>query len=111
MRKPGCGKKTNATRPTPALSDRHDGRQCDPLLQYPAGAICSGKFGGSPRLACKLISFRPDFGSLTLQLREFLYHNLYFHPDIAVLNTGPLEKMQFLFEIFLNDPDQLGKKA
>ena len=27
------------------------------------------------------------------------------------MNTESLEKMQFLFEIFLNDPDQLGKKA
>lgn len=62
-------------------------------------------------LPCKLIAFSPDFEPLTLQLREFLYHNLYFHPDIAVLNSESLEKMQFLFDVFMNDPRLLGKKA
>ncbi len=76
------------------------------LEQYAPGSSAEVR-----ALPCKLISFSPDFEPLTLQLREFLYHNLYFHPDIAVLNTESLEKMQFLFEIFLNDPDQLGKKA
>ena len=62
-------------------------------------------------LPCKLIAFSPDFEPLTLQLREFLYHNLYFHPDIAILNEESLEKMQFLFEVFRNDPELLGRKA
>ncbi len=63
------------------------------------------------QLPCKMISFSPDFEPLTLQLREFLYHNLYFHPELSVLNDESLQKMQFLFDVFMNDPKQLGKKA
>ncbi len=59
----------------------------------------------------KLISFSPDFEPLTLELRNFLYHNLYFHPEINKLNEGSLEKMTLLFDTYRTNPELLGKKA
>jgi len=37
-------------------------------------------------LDVKLISFSPEFEPQTKELRDFLYHNLYFHPELKKLN-------------------------
>ena len=46
-----------------------------------------------------------------MELRNFLYHNLYFHPEINKLNEGSLEKMTLLFDTYRTNPELLGKKA
>lgn len=59
----------------------------------------------------KLIAFSPEFEKLTLELREFLYHNLYFHPELNKLNGSSLEKMTLLFNTFIQHPEYLGNTA
>ena len=59
----------------------------------------------------KLIAFSPDFEKLTLELRDFLYHNLYFHPELNKLNGSSLEKMTLLFNTFIQHPEYLGNTA
>ncbi len=59
----------------------------------------------------KLIAFSPDFEPLTLELRDFLYHNLYFHPELAKLNEMSLTKMTRLYEAYTANPEEMGRKA
>ena len=59
----------------------------------------------------KLIAFSPDFEKLTLELRDFLYHNLYFHPELNKLNGSSLEKMTLIFNTCVQHPEYLGNTA
>ena len=59
----------------------------------------------------KLIAFSPEFETLTLELREFLFHNLYYHPELNKLNGASLEKMTLLFNTFIQHPEYLGNTA
>ena len=59
----------------------------------------------------KLISFSPEFEKMTLQLREFLYKNLYFHKELQEVNDAACDKIKTLFEKYVNAPDLMGHSA
>lgn len=48
-------------------------------------------------LDVKLISFSPEFEPQTKELRDFLYHNLYFHPELKKLNELSFNRMDNMF--------------
>lgn len=59
----------------------------------------------------KLISFSPEFEKMTLQLREFLYKNLYFHRELQEVNDAACDKIKTLFEKYVTDPGLMGHSA
>lgn len=59
----------------------------------------------------KLISFSPEYEKETLELRDFLYKNLYFHPKLERLNGMSLSRMSALFEAYTRNPEEMGKSA
>ncbi|MCK5845430.1 MAG: hypothetical protein KAG97_12025, partial [Victivallales bacterium] len=65
--------------------------------------------------ACALgehvISFDSEFQEMTNDLRAFLFENLYFHPDIANVNDGAVDKMRTLFSVYLEHPEWMGRTA
>jgi dGTPase len=69
----------------------------------------------SPEEACArpghLISFSPEFTCLTLELRDFLYHNLYFHPKLEALNELSYTRMNRMFTHYAKHPEEMGETA
>ena len=59
----------------------------------------------------KLISFSPEYEKETLELRDFLYKNLYFHPKLERLNGMSLSRMSALFEAYTRNPEEMGSSA
>ena len=59
----------------------------------------------------RIISFDDSFNTMTLQLREFLYKNVYHHPDVSAVNESAVEKMRKLFKAFVKNPELMGKTA
>ena len=59
----------------------------------------------------KLISFSPEYEKETLELRDFLYKNLYFHPNLEKLNGMSLSRMSALFEAYTRNPEEMGSSA
>ncbi len=62
-------------------------------------------------LDVKLISFSPEFEPQTKELRDFLYHNLYFHPELKKLNELSFNRMDNMFRIYLAHPELMGETA
>ena len=61
--------------------------------------------------ADKVVSFEPIFEKMTLKLRDFLYHNVYFHPDVTNVNDSAVEKMKKLFTTYVKNPALMGRFA
>jgi dGTPase len=57
----------------------------------------------------RVISFDSEFQRMTDDLRAFLFNNLYYHPDIASVNDGAVEKMRTLFSAYLEHPEWMGR--
>lgn len=74
--------------------------------------IDSAKLGSSldaQNLTRRIISFDKDFTKLTLDLRTFLFANVYHHPDVATANNKAVERMRQLFLLYLKNPDLMTK--
>lgn len=69
----------------------------------------------SPEEACALhghlIAFSPEFTEMTNELREFLYHNLYFHPELEALNELSFSRMNRIFAWYTAHPEEMGETA
>ncbi|OQA80884.1 MAG: Deoxyguanosinetriphosphate triphosphohydrolase [Lentisphaerae bacterium ADurb.Bin242] len=69
----------------------------------------------SPAEACArpghLISFSPEFTETTRELRDFLYHNLYFHPELEALNELSFTRMNRIFAYYTGHPEEMGETA
>ena len=63
------------------------------------------------RLPGKLIRFSPEFQKLTDDLRDFLYHNLYFNPVLKRLNEMSFRNMGKLFSFYVDNPLEMGENA
>ena len=59
----------------------------------------------------KLISFSPEYRQLTDELRDFLYHNLYFNPGLGKLNEMSYKNMRRLFRCYVENPLEMGDTA
>ena len=59
----------------------------------------------------KLISFSPEYQQITDDLRDFLYHNLYFNPGLGKLNEMSYRNMRRLFRSYVENPLEMGDTA
>ena len=59
----------------------------------------------------KLIAFSPEYRQLTDELRDFLYHNLYFNPGLGKLNEMSYKNMRRLFRCYVENPLEMGDTA
>lgn len=58
-----------------------------------------------------LISFSAGYKKITDELRDFLYHNLYFNPGLGKLNEISYKKMRRLFLCYVEHPLEMGLTA
>ncbi len=59
----------------------------------------------------KLISFSPEFGIIALELHDFLFENVYFHPEVLGVNHIASDRMENLFNVYIANPELLGDNA
>ncbi|MGH7939670.1 MAG: deoxyguanosinetriphosphate triphosphohydrolase, partial [Limisphaerales bacterium] len=58
-----------------------------------------------------LIQHSPERRKLNLELRDYLYKNLYFNPVVHEPNMRAVKMVEDLFEHFLKNPNEIGKGA
>lgn len=59
----------------------------------------------------RLIIFSGEMEDMLREFADFLYRQLYYHPDVADANSEAVELMRGLFMHYLNHPETMGKKA
>ncbi len=62
-------------------------------------------------LSVRTIAFSQEFDRMTLQLREFLYHNVYFHKELERVNNDAARRMEELFNAYIAKPELMGGAA
>ncbi len=63
------------------------------------------------RHPCPLVAYDPDWKRANLQLRAFLYENLYYHQEVDGANLEATSKMDAVFNHYVNHPELLGREA
>jgi dGTPase len=58
-----------------------------------------------------IICFDPEFYRMTQQLREFLYKNVYHHPDVSAVNEKAVNKMKKLYAAYIENPSLMRRTA
>jgi len=58
-----------------------------------------------------LVGYSPAVAAQTSKLREFLYQNLYFHPEVSGANQRACDLLAAVFGAYLADPSQIGREA
>jgi dGTPase len=61
--------------------------------------------------AHSLVAYSPDRRELNLELREYLYKNLYFNPVVHQPNMRAVRMLEDLFKYYLKHLDQIGEQA
>ena len=59
----------------------------------------------------RMMDFSNDMKSMLKPYKQFLFDNMYYHPDVAGANEEAVEMMRKLFEHYVANPEHLGKKA
>ena len=84
------------------------------VIQYSSAAIDQAGLTKAEdvfSLPGNLISFSPEYRVMTDELRDFLYHNLYFTPVLSKLNEMSYKNMRKLFRFYLENPLEMGENA
>ena len=63
------------------------------------------------RHSASLICYSDARREANLELRRFLYKNVYYHPRVARVNEQACEMLRAVFEAYLRAPDLLGEAA
>jgi len=64
------------------------------------------------RLQAKgLVQYSPIRRELNLELRKFLYKNLYFNPVVHEPNSRAVRMLEDLFKFYLDHPEEIGEQA
>ncbi len=58
-----------------------------------------------------LVQYSPERGKLNLELRRYLYQNLYFNPEVHGPNTRAVRTLDDLFQYFVAHPSELGASS
>ncbi|HOW64124.1 MAG TPA: deoxyguanosinetriphosphate triphosphohydrolase [Candidatus Paceibacterota bacterium] len=58
-----------------------------------------------------LVVYSPERRRLNLELRDYLYHNLYYNPIVHEPNLQAVRRLEELFRYFLQNPDQIGEQS
>ena len=63
------------------------------------------------RRARPLVSYSPGRRSSNLELRKYLYRNLYYNPAVRRPNTRAVQMLEALFHHYLEHPHHLGEQS
>ena len=63
------------------------------------------------RLARPLVRYSPERRKLNLELRKYLYQNLYYNPVVHLPNQRAVSMLEALFRHFLEHPQDMGEGA
>jgi dGTPase len=80
------------------------------LVEYSASSIDASGVGSIEevrRTRERIIGFAPEFDEIRLELKRFLYEQLYEHPRVAEANDRAAEAIRDLFAIYRAAPDLL----
>jgi dGTPase len=80
------------------------------LVEYSASSIDASGVGSIEevrRTRERIIGFAPEFDEIRLELKRFLYEQLYEHPRVAEANDRAAEAIRDLFAIYRATPDLL----
>ena len=80
------------------------------LVEYSASSIDASGVGSIEevrRTRERIIGFAPGFDEIRLELKRFLYEQLYEHPRVAEANDRAAEAIRDLFAIYRATPDLL----
>jgi dGTPase len=80
------------------------------LVEYSASSIDESGVGSIEevrRTRERIIGFAPEFDEIRLELKRFLYEQLYEHPRVAEANDRAAEAIRDLFAIYRATPDLL----
>ena len=70
------------------------------------------KSADAVRLQSKpLVQYSPKLGELNLELREYLYQNLYYNPEVYEPNRRAVKMLEELFLYYLQHHEQVGEQA
>jgi dGTPase len=58
-----------------------------------------------------LVSYSDIIKPLNAELRDYLYKNLYYHPEVHGPNLRAVKTLKALFELFLHSPEKMGSQA
>ena len=58
-----------------------------------------------------LIAYSSDRHQLNLELRQFLYENLYFSPEVHNPNAQAVRLLEQLFHYFTEHPEEIGEQS
>ena len=59
----------------------------------------------------RLVVFSDGMRRANAALREFLYADLYFHPEVVEANRRGCERIETVFQHYLNHPERLGRRT
>ena len=59
----------------------------------------------------RLVAYSPSLREKLVPLREFLFKNVYWHPDVNNANEEAVEMMRKLFMYYVDHPESMGRKA
>jgi dGTPase len=63
------------------------------------------------RQSAPLIRYSDRLLKANLELRQFLYKNVYYHPRVAEVNKRACEMLRSVFEAYVHEPQRLGEAA
>jgi dGTPase len=89
-------------------------RQVQDVIATSAGRLVKAKIQSAASARAhprKLIAQSRDLATANRTLRQFLYQNLYYHPDVASINQRACELLARVFEAYLDDPSTLGRSS
>jgi dGTPase len=55
-----------------------------------------------------LVRYSPERRALNLELREYLYENLYYNPEVQRLNLDAGRCLKDLFKYYIENPEEIG---
>jgi dGTPase len=61
--------------------------------------------------ARRLVQYSPVRRKLNIELRKFLYKNLYFNPVVHEPNSRAVRMLEDLFKFYLGHPEEIGEQA
>ena len=63
------------------------------------------------RQSCLLVQYSPERRRANLELRAYLYRNLYYNPEVHRPNARAVKMLEALFRFYLATPGKLGDQA
>ena len=63
------------------------------------------------QVANSIVGYSDSLAAANRELRDYLYKNLYYHPDVHEPNLRAVRTLKALFKYFLDSPEKMGSQA